>query len=117
MNKRASQLSCTFPVRHHGDILFSLSGIAGGLLAGYILFQAIYIIVPNQKISFRNSWLGSVVAAVLLELYLTFRAECSTDSFGHFSHFGLGSLSRTFIKGSYRSLEDCSVRYDVLFGA
>ena len=51
-------------------ILFSLSGIAGGLVAGYILFQAIYMIVPNQKIRFRNSWLGSVVAAILLELYL-----------------------------------------------
>src|SRR5947209_6336808 len=51
-------------------IFFSLSGIAGGLVAGYILFQAIYMIVPNQKISFRNSWLGSVVAAILLELYL-----------------------------------------------
>lgn len=51
-------------------ILFSLSGIAGGLVAGYILFQAIYMIVPNQKISFRHSWLGSVVAAILLELYL-----------------------------------------------
>jgi membrane protein len=51
-------------------ILLSISGIVGGLIAGYILFQAIYMIVPNQKISFRNSWPGAVVAAVLLELYL-----------------------------------------------
>jgi uncharacterized BrkB/YihY/UPF0761 family membrane protein len=55
------------PVR---AILLSISGIVGGLIAGYILFQAIYMIVPNQKISFRNSWPGAVVAAVLLELYL-----------------------------------------------
>jgi membrane protein len=51
-------------------ILLSISGIVGGLIAGYILLQAIYMIVPNQKISFRHSWPGAVVAAVLLELYL-----------------------------------------------
>jgi len=51
-------------------ILLGISGIVGGLIAGYILFQAIYMIVPNQKISFRHSWPGAVVAAVLLELYL-----------------------------------------------
>jgi membrane protein len=50
--------------------LFSLSGIAGGLIAAYLLFQAIYIVVPNQRISFRHSWLGALVAAVLLELYM-----------------------------------------------
>lgn len=52
------------------SILLGISGIVGGLIAGYILFQAIYMIVPNQKISFRHSWPGAVVAAVLLELYL-----------------------------------------------
>ncbi len=50
--------------------IFSLGGILGGLIAAYILFQAIYIVVPNQKISFRNSWLGAVIAAILLEAYL-----------------------------------------------
>lgn len=50
--------------------VFSLSGILGGLIACYILFQVIYIVVPNQKISYRHSWRGSVVAAALLEAYL-----------------------------------------------
>jgi membrane protein len=50
--------------------LLSLSGIAGGLIAAYLLFQAIYIVVPNQKISLRHSWLGALTAAVLLELYI-----------------------------------------------
>ncbi len=36
------------------------------------MFEAIYIVVPNQHISFRNSWLGAVVAAVLLQVYLSF---------------------------------------------
>jgi len=50
--------------------IFGLGGILGGLLAAWLLFEAIYIIVPNQKIIFRNSWLGALVAAVALELYL-----------------------------------------------
>jgi membrane protein len=51
--------------------LFSLGGVFGGLLVGYIFFQVIYMAVPNQRISFQKSWLGAVVATVLLELYLT----------------------------------------------
>src|SRR5215471_6296742 len=51
-------------------VVFSLGGILGGLIAAYILFQAIFIVVPNQKISFRRSWLGAVVTAILLQVYL-----------------------------------------------
>jgi membrane protein len=51
-------------------LFFNAGGIIGALLAAYIFFQVIYIVVPNQKISFHNSWLGAVVATVLLELYL-----------------------------------------------
>lgn len=50
--------------------IFSLGGILGGLIACYILFQVIYIVVPNQKISYRHSWRGAVVAAALLETFL-----------------------------------------------
>jgi len=53
------------------SLIAFLTGILGGLLASYILFQAIYIVVPNQHISFRNSWLGALVAAIALEIYLT----------------------------------------------
>jgi membrane protein len=52
------------------NLVFGPGGILGGLIAWYILFQVIYMVVPNQKISFRQSWLGAVVAAVLLEIYL-----------------------------------------------
>ena len=51
--------------------LITIGGILAGLIASYILFLSIYIVVPNQKISFHNSWLGALVAAVLLELFLT----------------------------------------------
>jgi hypothetical protein len=47
-----------------------LIGIGFGLLFAWIFFEVIYIVVPNQHISFRNSWLGAVVAAVGVEIYL-----------------------------------------------
>jgi membrane protein len=51
-------------------IIFTLGGILGGLVASWIFFQCIYIVVPNQPINLRRSWLGAVVAAVLLQIYL-----------------------------------------------
>lgn len=50
---------------------FGVLGIAVSLFVSWILFEAIYVVVPNQHISFRHSWLGAVVAAVLLQLYLS----------------------------------------------
>jgi YihY family inner membrane protein len=52
-------------------LLFSLGGILGAFIAAFILMWSIYIIVPNQKISLRNSWCGAFVTAILLELFLT----------------------------------------------
>ncbi len=51
-------------------LIFSLIGILASLLIAWVLFEAIYIVVPNQHISFRNSWLGAVVAAVAIQIYL-----------------------------------------------
>jgi YihY family inner membrane protein len=48
-----------------------LSGFAGGLLAAFILFEAIYTVVPNQRIQWKKSWPGAIVAAVLLELFIS----------------------------------------------
>lgn len=47
-----------------------LGGVLGGLIASLILFQAIYMIVPNQKISLRKSWRGTLVASVALQIYV-----------------------------------------------
>ncbi len=52
------------------DFTSTLIAILTGLLFAWILFEAIYMVVPNQRISFRNSWLGAIVAAVALEVYL-----------------------------------------------
>src|SRR5437588_1934939 len=50
--------------------IFTALGIFIALLITWVLFEAIYIVVPNQHISFRNSWLGAVVAAIALQVYL-----------------------------------------------
>ncbi len=47
-----------------------LGGFFSGLLASLILFQAIYMIVPNQKISLSKSWRGTLVAAGALQIYV-----------------------------------------------
>ncbi|GCE49529.1 YihY family inner membrane protein [Thermosporothrix hazakensis] len=54
----------------HNPLISYLSSVLGGILVGCILFGAIYTIMPNQKISFRTSWCGTLVAAVALELFL-----------------------------------------------
>jgi len=52
------------------DVTSSLIAIFLAFLFAWILFEAIYIVVPNQRISFRHSWLGAVLAAVALTIYL-----------------------------------------------
>ncbi len=54
------------------DFFFWVFGILVSLVISWVLFEAIFIVVPNQHISFRNSWLGAAVAAVLLQIYLQF---------------------------------------------
>ncbi len=51
-------------------LLFSFGGIFIGLAVSWVFFVVIYIVVPNQRISFRHSWRGAVVAAIALQLYL-----------------------------------------------
>jgi len=48
-----------------------LTGALGGLLAAFIFFITIYIIVPNQRISLCNSWLGALVSAITLQLFIS----------------------------------------------
>ncbi len=50
--------------------IFTALGILTALLFAWILFEAIYIVVPNRRISFRKSWRGAIVAAVAVQIYL-----------------------------------------------
>ncbi|GER91466.1 hypothetical protein KDW_56280 [Dictyobacter vulcani] len=51
--------------------IIQLGGYAGGLVSAFLLFEAIYVIVPNQRINPRNSWQGAIVAAILLEIFIS----------------------------------------------
>ncbi len=52
-------------------VVVVLAGFIGGLIAAFILFEAIYIVVPNQKISLRNSWRGALTAAIALQIFIS----------------------------------------------
>jgi YihY family inner membrane protein len=54
-----------------GPLLVGIVSVAVGLIFAFVLFESIYFIVPNQKISWRNSWKGAVTAAIMLEIFLT----------------------------------------------
>jgi uncharacterized BrkB/YihY/UPF0761 family membrane protein len=51
-------------------VIVYMVGIVGSLIVGFILFESIYVVVPNQRISWSNSWRGAIAAAVALELFL-----------------------------------------------
>ena len=52
------------------SVLASVTGILGGLISSFILFEVIFVVVPNLHISLRHGWLGALVAAAALQLYL-----------------------------------------------
>ena len=53
-----------------GSFFGGVLGILFGVLVSFGLFLLIYIIVPNQRITFRHSWLGALISGIALELYL-----------------------------------------------
>jgi YihY family inner membrane protein len=56
----------------HSPITAYLAAALSGFLVGFILFETIYFVVPNQTLSWRNSWPGAVVAAAALEIFFVF---------------------------------------------
>ncbi len=61
-----------------------IAGLLGGLIAAFLLFEAIYFIVPNQRISWRNSWCGALVAAIALEIFITLFPFYTTHFMGNY---------------------------------
>ncbi|MGH2493095.1 MAG: YihY/virulence factor BrkB family protein [Ktedonobacteraceae bacterium] len=60
-------------------------GVLFSLFITWVLFEAMYIVVPNQHISFRNSRLGAVVAAILLQIYLQFFPYYTSHFLGNYT--------------------------------
>jgi YihY family inner membrane protein len=67
------------------EVTIYLGSILGGVIVNFILFEAIYFIVPNQHLSWRNSWKGALFSAVALQLFLIL--------FPLYARFGLHSYS------------------------
>lgn len=66
-------------------LLLSAAGILGSLLVSWILFEAIYLVVPNQKISFKNSWKGAISSAILLQIFLALFPLYITHFMGNYT--------------------------------
>src|SRR5205809_1708532 len=49
---------------------FDLLTIFCGLVASWTLIEIMYLVVPNQHISFRESWFGALLAAIATQAYL-----------------------------------------------
>jgi membrane protein len=51
------------------DLLVRAAGIVTSLALAMVLFGAIYLFVPHQRIRFVDAWRGTILAAALLVLY------------------------------------------------
>ncbi len=49
---------------------FDLLTIFCGFVATWVFIETIYLVVPNQHISFRESWFGALLAAIVTQAYL-----------------------------------------------
>lgn len=47
-----------------------IGGVLVTLFIAFILFESIYLLIPNKKMSLKNTWLGSLVATLMLEIFL-----------------------------------------------
>ena len=64
---------------------FTFLTIFCGFLASWILIEIIYLVVPNQHISFRESWFGALLAAVATQAYLQLFPFYATHFLGSYT--------------------------------
>ncbi|HZC05970.1 MAG TPA: YhjD/YihY/BrkB family envelope integrity protein [Ktedonobacterales bacterium] len=49
--------------------VLTVEGFIGGVIVGFIMFAAIYFVVPNRRVSWATTWPGALTVAVLLNLF------------------------------------------------
>lgn len=74
-------------------VLLNIGSILSGFIASFILFEFIYLVVPNQRMSWRNSWCGAVLAAIGTEIFLIVFPFVIT----HFFNSYAGTIGFAFI--------------------
>lgn len=47
-----------------------VAGLAISFLFSFLLFEIIYLIIPNKNMTIRNTWCGAVLAAAALQLFM-----------------------------------------------
>jgi YihY family inner membrane protein len=47
-----------------------MAGLFFSLLFTFVLFEIIYLLIPNKKMTFKQTWCGSIVAAGALQLFM-----------------------------------------------
>jgi YihY family inner membrane protein len=47
-----------------------IAGLVTSLFFSFVLFEIIYLIIPNKKMKFKQTWCGAIVAAGALQLFM-----------------------------------------------
>jgi YihY family inner membrane protein len=77
-------------------LLVAVGGYLLGVLFAFLLFETIYLVVPNLRIEWKDTWRGALLAAVLFELVnLVFPLYVKTQH-GQFGQFALLLAILTF---------------------
>lgn len=50
-------------------VVLTIEGVIGGVVIGFVLFAAMYYVVPNRKMTWKMTWPGALTASLLLNLY------------------------------------------------
>lgn len=68
-NSTVNRLPFVAQLTQNGLLLGTVS-VIGSLFISWILFEAIFFLVPNQRVSLKRSWPGALLSAALLVLFL-----------------------------------------------
>ena len=65
------------PINTNPDLLSKIGGIASSLIFSFLLFETMYVFIPNRRVTTTNfkyraraSWLGAITAAIVLQICL-----------------------------------------------
>ncbi|CAF0973620.1 unnamed protein product [Adineta steineri] len=53
-----------------GRFVTYIVGLVTSLCVSFILFEIIYLLVPNRKMTFKNTWCGAIFSAGCLEIFM-----------------------------------------------